>query len=416
MFGSVSSMQETQKADQEINTPAQARGKRERSFSTTPDLAVNDPCNGETMAPTRTSVHARCSSRSPHSLQNLPLELLESIFLYSKNFALPRSSPLLGAKLSGKATLLRLFMEALHDTWDQCFGISAHQASEPQFRKFRKSDASLQVKSIITGAACFLCPPSDISHKSDLLLMPWVDIDFILEAQQIWADKYARGRCYRHYEHEGSDVRDLYEKNVHARDRYLQHVRQHEEKTWKFDARACFEADYERALQLSPIPEFFLQNSLWGSIDIHPRVQMPVDLFTGPWDEEMKRRLFWLVRAGVFVVDSGVQGSKVRLGTLDATVISPEDPDPLLIKCLMTTFLLEALPPKSAHNRLVKLCRRIRRGGDTQDITELLRYTVRELHRDQRSMWYGDHDAEDLDDESYDELYSELVEGSDDEY
>ncbi|KAG5994046.1 hypothetical protein E4U52_001472 [Claviceps spartinae] len=242
--------------------------------------------------------------------------------------------------------------------------------------------------------------------------MPWVDIDFILDAQQTWADKHARGRCYRHYEYEGSDVRNLYEKNVHARDRYLQHVRQHEEKTWKFDARACFEADYERALQLSPIPELFLENSLWGSIDVHPHVQMPVNLFTGPWDEEMKRRLFWLVRAGVPVMDSGVEGSQAKLGILDAMVISPKEPDPLLIKCLMSPVLLEALPPHSAHNLLVKLCRRIRRGGDTQDITELLRFIVRELHREQRFLWDGESDTEDLDDESYNKLYNKFIDES----
>ncbi|KAG6057370.1 hypothetical protein E4U17_001406 [Claviceps sp. LM77 group G4] len=242
--------------------------------------------------------------------------------------------------------------------------------------------------------------------------MPWVEIDFILEAQQIWADKYARGRCYRHYEHEGSDVKNLYKKNVHARDRYLQHVRQHEEKTWKFDARACFEADYERALQLSPIPKFFLQNSLWGSIDVNPSVKMPMHLVTGLWNEEMKRRLFWLVRAGVLVADCRLKNIgkawQVRLVTLDAAVLSPEKPDPLLIKCLVGPFMLEDMPPDIAHNRLVKLCRRIRRGGDTPDIRELLRYSVREIHRDQPSAEDPNYDGEDLDDESYDKLYNKL--------
>ncbi|KAG6027356.1 hypothetical protein E4U19_002028 [Claviceps sp. Clav32 group G5] len=391
MFESVPSIQETQKAEQKMNTTVQARGKRKRSPSTTPDVAKK-------MVQTLAPVHSRCSSRSPHSLQNLPLELLESIFLYSMNFALPRSSPLLGARLSGRATLLRLFIVGFHDTWDQCFGISAHRVIEPQIKDLIKTnDASLRL-------------------QSELLSMPWVDIDFILEAQQIWADKYARGRCYRHYEHEGSDVRNLYEKNVHARDRYLQHVRQHEEKTWKFDARACFEADYERALQLSPIPEFFLQNSLWGSMDVDPSVQMPMHLFTGPWNEEMKRRLFWFVRAGILVADCGVEDLgkawQMRLVTLDAAVLSPEKPDPLLIKCLMGPFLLENMPSDIAHNRLVKLCRRIRRGGDTPDIRELLRHLVREIHRDQQSLEDPDYDGEDLDDESYDKLYNELVDES----
>ncbi|KAG6218452.1 hypothetical protein E4U26_007601, partial [Claviceps purpurea] len=74
-------------------------------------------------------------------------------------------------------------------------------------------------------------------------------------------------------------IADLYEEKVHARDRYLEPIRQHEEKTWKLHARACFEADYD-------------------SPDVHPGVHPPLDLLTGPWDEEKRRLLFWLVRAG----------------------------------------------------------------------------------------------------------------------
>ncbi|KAG6024380.1 hypothetical protein E4U19_003830 [Claviceps sp. Clav32 group G5] len=250
---------------------------------------------------------------------------------------------------------------------------------------------------------------------SDLLSMPWVDIDFILEAQQIWADKYARGRCYRHYECEGSETRYLYEKNVHARDRYLQHVRQHQEKTWKFDACACFEADYERALQFPPAVENITLNSLRGSADVHRTVRIPVDLITGPWDEEKKRRLFWLVRAGVHGMDPRTEDSwKVRFAGLDAAVITPEKPDPLVLKCLVQPMIWIGLPPDAAHNRIAMMCRRIARGGDTQDVVQILRCLVRELHSDQKFMSdYNDEDEDadyDQDDEFYDKLYNELVE------
>ncbi|KAG5988659.1 hypothetical protein E4U52_006340 [Claviceps spartinae] len=216
--------------------------------------------------------------------------------------------------------------------------------------------------------------------------MPWVDIDFILEAQQIWADKYARGRCYRHYEIIESATRDLYENNVHARDQYMQHVRQHEEKTWNFDARACFEADYERALQFPPAVENMYKNSLWGSAEVHPYVRVPIDLITGPWDEEKKRRLFWFVRTGVVQLSKVIGYSKVRLAGLDAAMISPEKPDPLVIKCLMPTLLYKAaLPPRAAHNRLVKLCRRIRQRGGTQNMRKFPGYVSREMHMNQET-------------------------------
>ncbi|KAG6134406.1 hypothetical protein E4U12_002210 [Claviceps purpurea] len=222
--------------------------------------------------------------------------------------------------------------------------------------------------------------------------MPCVNIDFILEAQQIWADKFARGRCYRHYETEGSSIQKLYKTKVHARDRYMQHVRQHQKKTWKFDARACFEADYERALQFPP------------------------------W--EKKRRLFWFVRAGVFQPSNGFINGKVRLASLDAAMISPEKPDPLVIKCLMPTLLLRTvLQPKAVHNRLVKLCSRVRRGGDTQDMRKFLRYFIREMHKNQENaVRRHPYDSSEFvftfrsDHKFYEERYNELVDEVDEDW
>ncbi|KAG6082013.1 hypothetical protein E4U33_006180 [Claviceps sp. LM78 group G4] len=195
----------------------------------------------------------------------------------------------------------------------------------------------------------------------------------------------------------------------------VQHVRQHQEKTWKLDARACFEADYERALQFLPGVEDNTFNSLWGSPDVHPEVCIPVDLITGPWDEEKKRRLFWLVRAGVHLMEpSHGYSGKVRLAGLDAAIITPEKPDRLVLKCLITPKIWIGLPPDAAHNRIVMMCRRIAGGGDTVDVWQLLQLLVRELHNDQKFMsdYNGeDEDADyDQDDDFYDKLYNELVE------
>ncbi|KAG5972062.1 hypothetical protein E4U56_006426 [Claviceps arundinis] len=249
--------------------------------------------------------------------------------------------------------------------------------------------------------------------------MPWVDIDFILEAQQIWADKYARGRCYRHYEHDGWAIQELYEENVFARDRYMQHVRQHEAKTWKFDARACFEADYERALQFPPAIENMYKNNLWGSAEVHPDVRMPIDLITGPWDEQKKRLLFWLIRAGALMDQEETKTCcKVRLAGLDAAVISPEIPDPLILKCIVNPMMLIDLPPNAAHNRIVKMCRRIDRECETQDMTQVLRYLVRQLHNNQEMMLddtlnHGVDISYLLEDEFLSELYNQLVDEGD---
>ncbi|KAG6218453.1 hypothetical protein E4U26_007602 [Claviceps purpurea] len=382
-------------------TPLQARKTRKRALSmpTANDLAVDDPRNHKKIQQPAASVHSRCSPRSRPSLQNLPLELLESIFLYSANLDLPRSCPSLGARLSSKATRLRFFMMGFHDTWDQYFGI-------PMFEVEFDWDINNRFK-------------DDVSLQSDLLSMPWVDIDFILDAQQAWADKFARGRCYRHYEKRvlAKPVPDLYKKTFHAHNRYMQHVLQHEKETWKFDARACFEADYEKALQSPPF-----RTSFGGTVcrmqEIHSDVRIPVDLLTGPWDEEKKRRLFWLDRAGIMVgkvvEDDEVEDIwKVVLACINAVMISPEKPDPLLINCLLEAWTFEQFPKDDAYDVLVKLSERLEGGDDTQDIKKIMEYIITRINHQVR--WWGHESDNESDYESDYESDNEYDNESDNE-
>lgn len=105
---------------------------------------------------------------------------------------------------------------------------------------------------------------------------------------------------------------------------------------------------------------------------------------------------------------------KVRLAGLEATVITPEKPDPLVLSCLITPMIWIGLPPDATHNRIVMLCRRIARGVDTPDLIQMLRHLVRAMHCDLKFMTdYGDEDEDadfDKDDEFYDKLYNELIE------
>ncbi|KAG6091807.1 hypothetical protein E4U31_007209 [Claviceps sp. LM219 group G6] len=369
-------------------TPLQARETRKRtlSMSTAHDLVVDDPQNHKKIQQLVASVHTRCSLSSRPSLQNLPLELLESIFLYSANLALPRSCPSLGAKLSSRITRLRFFMTGFHDTWDQCFGNPMSWVNYEGWESRFKDDFPLQ---------------------SDLLSMPWVDIEFILEAQQAWADKYARGRCYQHWEERAlaTPVPDLYEKSFHAHNRYMQHVLQHEKETWKFDARACFEADYERALQSPPFRTGFGGNvSFCIKPEIHPYVRIPVDLLDGPWDEEKKRRLFWLVRAEIMVElvveDDGIEDIwKVVIACINAVMISPENPDPLLINCLIAAWTFKQIPKDDAYDVLVKLSERVERGGDTQDIRNVMEYIITRINNQVR--WWDNESDNNSDNYDY---------------
>ncbi|KAG6006647.1 hypothetical protein E4U21_006792 [Claviceps maximensis] len=340
-------------------TPVRVRGKRKTSSSITPNLAMSNPCHHKKIRRSLASVRASLSSRHRTSLQNLPVELLESILLYSSNLALPRSSLLLGAKLSGKATLLRLFIVVFQDTWDQCFGIPK--------KKLLGSEAA-DNGDLFGGE-------DSVSSQSDMLEMPWVDIDFILQAQQAWADRYARDRCYQHsLPYTGEE------------DELGRHAPDHEESSSYFNSRACFEADYQQAVKW---PAFLTTatttSTAWGTQDVHPLVRMPMELITGPWNEEKKRRLFWLIRGGVDLGADGRTSSipwEVKLACLDAAVISAEQPDALIINCLISDWVFKGLPEDAARKQLLNLRRRIEWGGDPPETKETLRRVATMLNLD----------------------------------
>ncbi|KAG5923413.1 hypothetical protein E4U61_003482 [Claviceps capensis] len=346
-------------------TPMQGREIHKRSLSITP----NSPLMRKKTKQIPASVPARCSSRSRPSLQDLPVELLEIIFLYSMNLALPRSSPLLGAKLSGKATLSRVFMAAFHGIWEsslsECEG--AQGESHPEWEERSEPDDDELEEQAYTQFA--------------LVSMPWANIDFILNVQQAWADKYARGRFFDHDEDRGDfwcpgwDI--SYTPSFH------EHLLQHFLGEVTFDARACFEADYDRALSLPFSPDQFSEVTLSGFPELTFSV-VPMNLITGPWNEEKKRRLFWLARANLDYVsntfDLGPRAVEVKLACLDAAVISAESLDPLIANCLMDSdsWFFEDLPQDARDERLDKLCNRIDRGGEVVDM-DILRFVVTQL-------------------------------------
>ncbi|KAG5944151.1 hypothetical protein E4U60_006168 [Claviceps pazoutovae] len=222
---------------------------------------------------------------------------------------------------------------------------------------------------------------SEESLQSDLLSLPWVDIDFILQAQQSWADKHARGRCYHHQENVG-----VFDGDGPEERKFNQHILQHEEGTLKFDARACFEADYVRAISLMAHPGLGFVGRQWGTMDILQKVRIPMDLITGPWDEEKRRRLYWLTRARDCVGGEPFNGIpypwEAKLACLDAVLIHAEEPDRLVINCLIGQWIDTGLPQDEAHKRLVALCRRLERGGDPPDIERFLGELIKRLDDD----------------------------------
>jgi len=51
-------------------------------------------------------------------LEKLPVELLELIFLFERNFSFPRSSPVIAGKLSREGIYLQITIEAFHPMWE----------------------------------------------------------------------------------------------------------------------------------------------------------------------------------------------------------------------------------------------------------------------------------------------------------
>ncbi|KAG6033244.1 hypothetical protein E4U19_006714 [Claviceps sp. Clav32 group G5] len=153
------------------------------------------------------------------------------------------------------------------------------------------------------------------------------------------------------------------------------------------------QAEYERARQYPPTPSFFRG---WTLVEVNPNVPVPVEVITGPWDEEKKRRLYWLSRGrhchGGASYNYSEHPWEARLACLDTAVISAEKLDPVILNCLIGPWLFEDVP-KDAREPLVNLCNRIACADEMPEMMDTLRYIVRVMDTDWDFMKY--HVSED---------------------
>jgi hypothetical protein len=106
-------------------TPVKIRGRKRKQSEL---FGTRVPSSPATLTPSSTPAKrprtSKLSKRKKKAvfamptLQGLPQELLEMIFLYSMNTALPRSSPSLGRKLSSRAVTLEFTMRVFFHTVD----------------------------------------------------------------------------------------------------------------------------------------------------------------------------------------------------------------------------------------------------------------------------------------------------------
>ncbi|KAI9163380.1 hypothetical protein HJFPF1_04988 [Paramyrothecium foliicola] len=325
-------------------TPLRVRRKRGAPTTNTP-VALQS--REKKMRKSIAAARASRSLRQRPVLASLPAEILESILLHSMSTALPHASPLIGAKLSSRATLLRFFIWAFHDTWEQSFGVAMSWQQSEDAAADARGSPSIQTK---------------------VLALPWVTIDFILQAQQSWADRYGRGRSYQHHPVESGDI-------IATSESHLE-LHGHGNICHPFDARACFEADYQRAVAL-----YLTRDRTWHQ-DVHPRAHIPQSLLTGPWDEEQLRRLFWLVRSGPLRGEETLEGVswETKMLCLRNAVLDVSEPQPLVFNYVVRRILPSGeYPPRDIlRKELTNVQTRLKWGDDSPEGKQIVEGT-REL-------------------------------------
>lgn len=131
-------------------TPIKVRGKKRSEATARHRAALAKRKAAETAAAiTPTTTWSRETTRTRQVLRKrsllerqLPLEIIERIFLLSENVAFPRCSPLLGRLLSGHTTLIAALIAAFGPTWDAHFGVNQHQVQTFHTRGTSQRDGS----------------------------------------------------------------------------------------------------------------------------------------------------------------------------------------------------------------------------------------------------------------------------------
>ncbi|XWW94247.1 hypothetical protein V2A60_002190 [Cordyceps javanica] len=325
-------------------TPVRVRGKRKASAATTATASAPPPRPPKMLRSIQDVKHTR-QLQPRANLDRLPAEILEVIFLYSGSVALPRSSPVVGAKLSSRATLLRFFIWGFHDTWDQWFGIPFREIPEgPRAKEEVKKSRTPQ------EARYYPCA-GDPELQSALLELPWVDIDFILRAQQTWADTYARHRWYEPPSGNGG--------------------------YGIFNAAVSFDKAYQQFVRHQSTPVRTVVRN------VHPDVRLPTPLVTGPWDEERQKRLLWLVHGGINLeAQDSVTRSlpwEYHLDFLRNAVVQVETPNLVAYRLLQDQCDLMRVPQDMLRRERDALVKRLQWGHHNEPIFELLREVLEDV-------------------------------------
>lgn len=258
-------------------------------------------------------------------LSQLPQEILERVFIASRNLALPLVNRELHHRLSSDSVRYQLVGAAFGPTWGAWYGLDN---GEVQSYDEWMSDAdriagdpAFQVREIVGWSVRFkgqnkrAWPANQEKHQSDILACSWAELPMLLGSFNVWIRQYANGRPYFFFPTRqrsiGDDPADLAEEEDDYENAFFKAM----ESKFYYDI-GFFSSISNRLLSRATLSAadwdglaFDCRNLLGMHLEVNPGTLIPDDLLAGPFfsddpDQgavvhgEKFDRLFWLVRGG----------------------------------------------------------------------------------------------------------------------
>ncbi|KAG9236068.1 hypothetical protein BJ875DRAFT_457351 [Amylocarpus encephaloides] len=258
------------------------------------------------------------SRRKMSRLEKLPTEVLELVYLYAMNIDLPRSSPIIGGKLSSESVYHQTILAAFGPTWDRLHDDVKHIHRREPVDYFL---AGLQGQVL----SCRWAWPSVILKAKDA----WM----IKNNKQIAAwwfvipdpppPKPNAKSIDSNTELKGSDTES---------DEFRSFYHECYGKLSDITAERYFEIDFSQFTKFcSPASD-----DLWPSqvctVDIERAVEVADSLLSGPWNEDQIKLLYWIVKSGAQIDWLKSTCGEVAFGGL-MTAISTGDTRAIQLLC-----------------------------------------------------------------------------------
>ncbi|KAK4145331.1 uncharacterized protein C8A04DRAFT_10667 [Dichotomopilus funicola] len=233
------------------------------------------------------------SSKPAAAIEELPTEILERIIIMSRNLNFLRSSLRIGYRFSSRSFMSELLVAAFEPTWEMWLGYPKSDAI------LRCTRERVRFNNRMLEAVNYplLKPesvPGDPDFQSSVLACTWVNTAVILEAQQKWYRKNGGpGDLPRHLD---SPIPPSVRPSLGNVD----------------DVDLLFQRDWDEfkascgiilSVEIKGLSPSIVQPTTlsWRPryMELHPLIKIPERLITGPFDWEVAKTTFWLVRGGV---------------------------------------------------------------------------------------------------------------------